>query len=252
MKNEVERRLVLVLSDKGGCGKSTFARGYADLLRRKKVPAYLADADGTVGQLLQFYGMRDADGSIAVKQDGMTGVAYFSIHSERDRDSAFDAIDSGAVRVLFDLPAGAITPLSEFDKAVGLFEHAKRNGYGVTFVNVITPMLASGRTVGLILSTFADVSNAAFVVVKNRFYGPESDDFERYDQARGRKRLMEMSGVELVLPAMRMRTYAYIDELNLSFSAAREDTRLKTVDRSVVHRWIDAFDSEIEKAGHIL
>ena len=46
------KRLVLVLSDKGGTGKSTWVRGYTDWLRRKHPASFLVDADGTVGPLL--------------------------------------------------------------------------------------------------------------------------------------------------------------------------------------------------------
>lgn len=126
---------------------------------------YLADADGTVGQLLQFYGARDPSGALEDAQSGLTGVAYFSIQNERERDRVFDAIDSAADRVLIDLPAGAILPLSEFNEAVGLFDHARRQGYDITIVNVVTPMLASGRTVGLLIDRFGDIDKVSFLVV---------------------------------------------------------------------------------------
>jgi hypothetical protein len=46
----ISKKLVLVISDKGGTGKSTWARAYADWLRRKHDAAFIADADGAVGQ----------------------------------------------------------------------------------------------------------------------------------------------------------------------------------------------------------
>lgn len=70
------KRVVFVISDKGGTGKSTFARGYADHLRRKVPGSALVDADGTVGQLLQFHGTRDSKGALEPKQDPTKGVAY--------------------------------------------------------------------------------------------------------------------------------------------------------------------------------
>jgi len=79
----MSKTLVLVVSDKGGTGKSTWARAYADWLRRKHPTAFLADADGTVGQLLQFYGSRGADGVLSREQDGRVGVAFFDIHRDR-------------------------------------------------------------------------------------------------------------------------------------------------------------------------
>lgn len=46
----MSKKLILVISDKGGTGKSTWARAYADWLRRKHDTAFIAYADGTVGQ----------------------------------------------------------------------------------------------------------------------------------------------------------------------------------------------------------
>lgn len=248
----MSKTLVLVVSDKGGTGKSTWARAYADWLRRKHPTAFLADADGTVGQLLQFYGSRSADGVLSRDQDGRAGVAFFDIHRDRERDAAFDGIDSGAERVLIDLPAGAIKPLATFNSEVGYLEHARRKGYSITLVNVITPMLASGRTVAQVIETFHGIEGIRFLVVRNRFYGPESDDFERYENGKGRSRLLELGGLEIDLPPMRMRTYVQIDEMNLSFSAATTSDSLKSADQSVAFKWLERFDAEIAKAAAVL
>lgn len=67
------KTLVLVVSDKGGTGKSTWARPYADWRCRKHPTAFLADTDGTVGQLLQFYGSCGTNGVLAREQDGRSG-----------------------------------------------------------------------------------------------------------------------------------------------------------------------------------
>ena len=113
-------------------------------------------------------------------------------------------------------------------------------------------MLASVRTVGLILDRFASNSGADFVVVKNRFAGPEADDFERYDASKSHRRLLDVGGVEIDMPAMRMRTYVQLDEHNLSFTAATTSERLRIADRSVAFRWIERFDAELGKAGERL
>ena len=54
----------MVISDKGGTGKSIFSRALADRLRRDRIDSLLVDGDGTVGQLLQFYGERDEAGRL--------------------------------------------------------------------------------------------------------------------------------------------------------------------------------------------
>ena len=167
------------------------------------------DADGTVGQLLQFHGTRDAEGVLEPDQDASKGVTYFSIQDKRERDRAFPLTRAGYV-------AGAVrpaywrhlVPLSTFDAQRGFFEHCGQHGYRVSFVNVITPMLASNRTVAAMLERFSSAPNADFVLVKNRVFGAEDDAFERFDTSRGRDELSAHGGVEIDLPAMRMRTYA--------------------------------------------
>jgi hypothetical protein len=246
------KRLVIVISDKCGTGKSTFSRAYADWLRRNVKHAFLQDADGGVGQLLQALGEREKDGRLKPDQNGLIGVQYFSIFEPRQRDAIVDGFDKGAERILVDMPAGTVALLSEIDREIGFFDLARRNGYGVSLVNGITPMLASGRTVGTILEAFGDQPEVGFVVVKNAFFGPEPDDWQLYDGSKGRAALLERGGVELTMPAMRMRTFAAIDEHKLGFTAVASDSRLKTADRSVTFRWLQQMDRQIELAGGLL
>lgn len=246
------KRMVLVISDKGGTGKSTFSRAYGDWLRRHVKDAFLQDADGGVGQLLQFIGQRGKDSRLNIEQNGLIGVRYFSIFEARQRDAIVDGIDGGATRVLIDMPAGTVALLAEINGEIGLFDLAKRQGYGVTIVNVITPMLASVRTVGTILDAFGEQPEIGFVVVKNAFFGPESDDWKIYNESRGRIDLLERGGLELTMQPMRMLTFSQVDYHSLGFTAATVDARLKTADRSVAFRWLQQMDREIELAGGLL
>lgn len=63
------KRFVMTISDKGGSGKSVTARKLADYYRANgRDDVLLVDGDGEVGQLLKFYGERDANGRITAKQ----------------------------------------------------------------------------------------------------------------------------------------------------------------------------------------
>jgi len=245
-------RLVIVISDKGGTGKSTFARAYADWLRRNVKHAFIQDADGGVGQLLQALGERGKDGVLKPDQNGLIGAQYFNVFDAREREAIVDGFDKGAERILIDMPAGTVALLGEIDREVGLFELAKRQGYRATIVNAITPMLASGRTVGTILEKFGDQPDLGFVIVRNAAFGPEPDDWQLYTESRGRAALLDRGGIELTMPVMRMRTYSLIDAHKLGFTAATFDTRLKSFDRHVVYQWLKQMDREIELAGGLL
>jgi len=246
------KRLVIVVSDKGGTGKSTFSRALGDYYRRHVKHAFLQDADGGVGQLLQFVGERGKDGKLKPDQNPLIGVQYFSVFERAQRDAIVDGIDSGAERVLIDMPAGTVALLRDIDREIGLFDLANRQGYGVTIVNAVTPMLASVRTVGTILDAFAEQPEIGFVVFKNAFFGPEPDDWKIYNESRGRTDLLERGGLELTMQPMRMLTFSQVDYHSLGFTAATVDARLKTADRSVVFRWLQQTDSEIERAGGLL
>ena len=77
------RRVVLVAGQKGGTGKSSVARALVDRCRRDRISAAGYDADGSVGQLLQFYGTRTADGQVSIEQDPLQGIGYFDLRLQK-------------------------------------------------------------------------------------------------------------------------------------------------------------------------
>lgn len=254
-RSKSEKRLVIVTSNKGGAGKTTFTRGYADYLRRDKTAtAFLSDADGQVGQLLQFYGSRIAgsDDDIDPEQNGTVGVHYFNIKETRERDAIFDGLESGATRIVIDMPGGSFDLIRDIDRETDFFETVQRSGYAVTIVDVITPMLASVKTVTSMIETFGDIEGVAFVVVKNEFFGPTNDDWHIYNGSNAKTTLMARGGLEVLMPAMRMATFAAIDQHSLTFTAAVTSPRLGTANKSVVSGWLRKCEGEIEKAVGIL
>jgi hypothetical protein len=253
----IKKQFVIIASNKGGTGKSTFSRGYADWLRRQEGGAFLSDSDGEVGQLLQFYGTRKPDvdgkrGKVNDDQDGRSGVHYFDIKKVKQRDRLFDGIDSGADRVMVDMPGGSFEMLLAIDNEVSLFDHAIRLGYRITIANVITPMIASARTVAKMLELFSYHDGIDFLVVKNGFFGPEPDAWIIWDESKAKPALASRHGIEITMPLMRARTYARIDQHSLGFTAATTAAALQTADRSVAFGWIKAMDKAIEAAGAVL
>ena len=248
----MSKRVVIVTSDKGGSGKTMWARGYADWLRRQTMSAFLSDADGEVGQLLQFYGQKDASGARLAAQNGRIGVHFWDAKVPRQRDGFLDGIEDDADRVVIDMPGGSLGLVDEINREIGIFDTIRRAGYALTFVNVITPMRASVRTVTRMLDLFCNEPTATFVVAKNRFFGPEPDDWQIWDSSKARMALGDIGGRVVDLPMMRMRTVALIDDLSLRFCDAVAHPQVRIADRSVVMRWAKDVDDSIKSLEGIL
>jgi len=93
------KQIFLVLSDKGGTGKSIFSRGLADYIVRnnKQNETLMVDGDGEVGQLLQFY--REY------------GVISAQIIDQEKRDQFINILESEKKFIIVDLPAASISHL---------------------------------------------------------------------------------------------------------------------------------------------
>ena len=249
------KRWIMVVSDQGGTGKSIFSRALADRLRRNRINALLVDGDGTVGQLLQFYGDRDDAGRFC-EQSSESGVMTFAMTGGvKDRDAFVNMLEHDKAVVLCDLPAGSITFTRQLEQEVGLFELVALHGYQLTLVNVISPYRASTRTVSQMIEL--GNSRADYVVVENAWFG-EQDDYilwyggEGVPVSKGKVLLEQQQGIALRMPKLEGRTGALIDAYTLPYSAAKTDKRLTLADRSRAHRWLQALDSELDKAGEVL
>src|SRR5512143_2166836 len=99
------KRWIMVVSDKGGTGKSIFSRAVADRLRRATANALLVDGDGTVGQLLQFYGERDDTGRLREQTPEHGVMPFLMTGGIKDRDALVNMLDYDKPVVLCDLPA---------------------------------------------------------------------------------------------------------------------------------------------------
>lgn len=260
-RGSVVRRAIFIVSQKGGSGKSTFSRALLDHLRLGRgMPVAAFDADGQVGQLLQYYGERDAQGRILVPQDPLRGVGYFDLHLAQERGVVVDALDLDAPTMLFDFPAG---PLADLGRVVGggkgvapLLDEYDRDGVRVTVVVVLSNIQASANNVLAAMEIFRD--RVDYVAVKNGFYG-RPEDFLFFDGFTGadgrlygglaREALMRRGGVIVNMPALPGREYALCDMYCLGFSQAMEHRALRRSERAAIGVFLRDFAAGIDGAA---
>jgi hypothetical protein len=258
---------IFVCSQKGGAGKTTFARALLDVLRCEGYTVAAYDADGNVGQLFQHHGLRDARGVLLARQDPCVGCGFFDIRADDDRDLLLNALATEPPILLFDLPGGVVGELGKVvdggDTPCGLFGEYRDRGYAVTIVVVMTPVQASVRTVQHSIDAFG--TTVRYVAVKNLAFGGE-DTFVLFDgcdqdglrlpPSRGKQALLEHGGVIVAMPALEPRSYALLDIYNLGYIEAVRGhgpgDRMPIADRVRVRHWLQEFDRRLTPARRLL
>ena len=255
-----KKRLILVSGQKGGVGKSTFSRVLLDNLRQQGRSVAAFDGDGAVGHLLQYYGEKQ-NGKLIPNQNALLGVESYDLRDRRDREHLLESLHMNASVLLHDLPAGALSSITEAvdvtaQSAMALVNAAKQMGYATTVVIVVNTDTASARAVETTIAAFGD--KAQYVVVKN-LNGCTLDDFIVYDgfndatgrQTGGEARLAAQTAKakELVMPEIFRTTTVKIDLWSLRFRDAVDDSRMHIQDRTRISQWMAIMEAEIAKAG---
>jgi hypothetical protein len=248
------KKLIAVLGDRGGTGKTTTAKILWERLRHR--PDALAfDLDGTTGAFAQIYAEYDDKGAVVLPQP-RSGVTPLLLHAEdrEGRDDVLNALINADCDVaLVDFPATSLTVLERVQNDWSLFDVLSKAGIEVVTINVVTPFQSSLQNV---LRTLNLASHAKPVVVLNEAFG-KREMFFLWDlgangkPSRGKALFESRKGIEIVLPALPMRQAILVDAANSSFEAAVAtvgDAR----DRGYVERWLTAVDAAFKPAGELL
>jgi hypothetical protein len=236
--SEQTGRIVIITGDKGGVGKSTFARGLLHLYINKQLKYLAYDSDHRNAQLYRHY------------DSAQPGVKLLDIFTRGGADDLLIDLEKELPPlVLVDLPAQSGLFFENFEKDLGVFDAVKGLGYRVTMVSVLSRVKDSVNILRILHKYCGD--RVDYVVVKNLFHG-EADKFERYDSSDTRTKLLDAGAVEIKMPDLFFKPYDYIDEKNLTFSEVLEDKQANIVIKSRVSAWLKEFEQSVLNANELL
>lgn len=266
-----KKKAIFVMSQKGGVGKSTFARGLLDHLRRfhpsgssAPVRTIAFDLQPEVNQLGFAYGIKKASASgekiyddAANLSNPFEGVLSLSLRNDKDVEMLGEALDYGADVLLFDMPGGSIDEMkSVFGTLKEFIGEYRSAGYEIVVVMALSYLAASSAGVEEIMAVWGP--SATYVAVLNLGQAPR-EDFVFFDGERAERygypkdRIESVGGMVLEMPALQQSTYALVDADGVGFSQA---ATLGTSTYSRTHRvrirsWLEQMDAQIAKMGII-
>lgn len=239
--NNKHKRLVIVTGDKGGVGKSTFARGLLQLYIDKNLWCLGYDADQRNNQLYRHYN----------KYPGL--VRFLDVFERGKTDKLLNDLEADYYPlVLIDMPAQSGGVFEKFVKELSVFDMlASELGYRVTMVSVINRLRDSVNILNALYERCSQ-DKVDYVVVKNLFFGDE-DKFGRYNNSSIRKTLLEKGLIELSMPDLMDDSYDFVDYNNLTFKQATlKEVGAQIATRARVKSWLDDFGQKIQPAHDLL
>lgn len=260
-QENLSRRLVIVTGDKGGVGKSTFARGLLQAWIDAKQDFVAFDADISNPQIKRFYEKECTIEPLNIFKRGQTdiflqGLGKYIFHPDKSIEDGEPgkAVFSEKSLFLLELPPQSSNILKDFVQDMDLFETIK-NIYQmrVTMVVVISRTLDSVNQFVNLYSYCQN--NADYIVVKNNFFG-EEHEFNRYNNSQviqdikanpeNQKYIHEIGMPDLIEHA-----YDYLDQQSYSFAKGIQQNNLIAV-RGRVTAWVRNFKEEIKPVRHLL
>ncbi|WP_194004371.1 nucleotide-binding protein [aff. Roholtiella sp. LEGE 12411] len=251
---QTNRRLIIVTGDKGGVGKSTFARALLQTYIDTNQEFAAFDADTSNPQIKRFYG-DDCE------------VLPFDIFTRGKADAFLDTLRTlmspplkkeqevptqPKSLFLLELPSQSIQYFRLFEKEMGFFKILKNDLKSqATMVAVINRTKDSVNQL-LQMHDFCN-GQVDYVVVKNLFFG-ESEAFERYDNSASIKKVRDEEGVklpEIYMPDLIAHAYDYLDENNYSYAQGIAQNEKLSV-RGRVNRWMENFKESITPVKDLL
>ncbi len=234
------KRLVIVVGDKGGVGKTTFSRGLLQLYINSNIPCIAYDADSRNPQLQRYY---------KGFHKGLVRFVDFFARGAAD-DLLIDLEKENFPVYLLDLPAQSGGFFESYVKELSFFKilEAELN-CKVTMVSVISRVLDSVNLLEYLHNYCQEQVN--YVVVKNLFHGAE-EKFERYDDSNLRKQMLERGLIETSMPDLFYKPYDFLDRHSLTFSQALKHSESNIVIKARISAWLADFEEKMRPGANLL
>ncbi|WP_375505373.1 hypothetical protein [uncultured Nostoc sp.] len=251
-----KKRLVIVTGDKGGVGKSTFARGLVQTYLDKGQRFIGFDADSSNSQLLRFYGRHCHIEPLDIFKTGNIDQFFDEMKTKANPKVGGDGeIIQPESLFLLELPPQSRRILRKFVEEMTFLETAEKHyNIRVTMVVVISRVIDSINQL-IDLHSFCG-NQVDYIVVKNLFFG-EPDEFTRYknslevEKIKEQLKLQKSPFSDIKMPELIERSYDYLDENSMTFRQGMEQTDLPSV-KGRVTSWLRTFKEEIEQVKESL
>lgn len=238
--NRLPKRLVIVVGDKGGVGKTTFSRGLLQLYINKNIPCIAYDADSRNPQLQRYY---------KGYHEGIVRFVDFFARGAAD-DLLIDLEQENFPVYLLDLPAQSGGFFESYVKELNFFKILESEiNCKVTMVSVISRVLDSVNLLEYLYNYCHE--QVDYVVVKNLFHGAE-EKFERYDDSLLRKQMQEKGLVETSMPDLFYKPYDFLDRHSLTFNQALNHKESNIVIKARITAWLADFEQKMQPGVNLL
>lgn len=244
------RRLVMVTGDKGGVGKSTFARGLAQIYIDNTVKFVGLDADNSNPHLIRFYetsaNIQRLDISNSDKLDEFVDNLKELVYPKPKESGENQESQS---LILLETPSQFLATLKILIKEMG-------------FLGVVNDKCQMRVTIVVVISTIVDCinqllelysycgDNVDYVIVKNLFYG-EVEQFNFYDNSQKIKEIEQQvkakshTFTSITMPKLAKKSYDYLDVKNMTFRQGLEQDEYPSVFGRILS-WLNNFQGQIK------
>lgn len=233
-QSEKMKRFVIVTGDKGGVGKSTFARALFDFYISQKFPCIGYDADTRNPQLERHF-CKELVHCVNIFERGGADRLLTDLETE------------SPALVLVDMPAQSGGYFTKFEKEMAFFDSLKELGYRPTMVSVLNRVIDSVNVLNTLHEYCKD--KVDYVIVKNLFYSADDGSrFERYNEWEGRQKLIEEGAIEIEIKDLFFKTYDFVDSYSIGFTDAITHEESNIAIKGRIRSWLLDFEENIYKA----
>ncbi|MCF2152187.1 hypothetical protein IQ276_038540 [Desmonostoc muscorum LEGE 12446] len=245
------RRLVMVTGDKGGVGKSTFARGLAQTYIDNAVKFVGLDADNSNPHLIRFYekaaNIHRLDISNSDKLDEFVDNLKELVYPKSNESGENQDEQS---LILLETPSQFLPTLKILITEMGFLDVVNNKcKMRVTIVVVISTIIDCITQLLELYSFCGD--RVDYVIVKNLFYG-ETEQFTFYDGSQEIKAIEQQvkatahDFTSITMPKLAKKSYDYLDVKNLTFRQGLEQDEYPSVFGRVLS-WLNNFKGQIKQ-----